>query len=85
MRPELKRTGPPMLAALLTVSVTAMAQAEQPTDRTETEPPAMSEELELLKEEETVSIATRYEQPISHIVHSTFDGGGSHDFPDLCL
>jgi hypothetical protein len=41
MRPELKKTGPLMLAALLTVSVTAMAQAEQP-QRTEPEPPAMS-------------------------------------------
>ncbi|MBI4002556.1 MAG: TonB-dependent receptor [Nitrospira defluvii] len=56
-----------MLAALLTVSINGFAQAE---------PPGMefpdivasarsSDELQLLKEEETVSIASRYEQPIS--------------------
>jgi iron complex outermembrane receptor protein len=61
MSSEFYRRGHPLLAAALTVSLTAIAQAEPSGP----EPPAMSEELELLKEEETVSIASRYEQPIS--------------------
>ena len=56
----------PMLAAVLTVSLTGQAWAESAvSDRPVKEPIAMSEELELLKEEETISIASRYEQPIS--------------------
>ena len=65
MTTPLMKQGHPMLAALLTVSLTTMAQAEPPSERPDAEPSAMSEELELLKEEETVSIASRYEQPIS--------------------
>jgi outer membrane receptor protein involved in Fe transport len=64
MTSELKRSGHPMLAAFLTVSVGTFAQTEPP-DPVDTIPPMKSEELELLKEEETVSIVGRYEQPIS--------------------
>ena len=67
MDAELKRLGHPMLAALLTVSISAPAEAEVsllevPIPTTEAR---LIEELELMKEEETVSIASRYEQPIS--------------------
>jgi iron complex outermembrane receptor protein len=65
MNSELKRAGHPMLAAVLTVSLTAMSQAEPSSPPPGAEPVGMREELELLKEEETVSIASRYEQPIS--------------------
>ncbi len=65
MKPELSTSWHPLLAALLAMNLTAMAQAEPSTERTEPEPAAISQELELLKEEETVSIASRYEQPIS--------------------
>jgi hypothetical protein len=57
MNSELKRPGHPMLAAFLTVSIGTFAQAEPP-DPVDTIPPMKSEELELLKEEEPVSIAT---------------------------
>lgn len=56
-----------MLATLLTVGLTSMVQAEPPGPEPQ-EPRAeaeLTQELELLKEEETVSIASRYEQPIS--------------------
>ncbi|HET9963205.1 MAG TPA: TonB-dependent receptor, partial [Nitrospiraceae bacterium] len=65
MHADLHRPGHPMLAAVLTVSLTALAQAEPSSPPHEPEPSGASEELELLKEEETVSIASRYEQPIS--------------------
>ncbi len=55
-----------MLAAVLTVSLLGTAWAESAApQRPDLAPVTMSEELELLKEEETVSIASRYEQPIS--------------------
>ena len=55
-----------MLVDLLTVGLTGTAWAESSgPERPEPTPVTMSEELELLKEEETVSIASRYEQPIS--------------------
>jgi iron complex outermembrane receptor protein len=55
-----------MLAAVLMVSMAGQAMAESAThERPDPAPVAMSEELELLKEEETISIASRYEQPIS--------------------
>jgi iron complex outermembrane receptor protein len=67
MAAELARLGHPMLVALLTVSLTAPVQAE--TQPEAVAPPAVEaplvEELELLKEEESVSIASQYEQPIS--------------------
>jgi iron complex outermembrane receptor protein len=53
-----------MLAAFLTVSIGAFAQAEPP-EPVAAIPSVKSEELELLKEEETVSVASRYDQPIS--------------------
>jgi iron complex outermembrane receptor protein len=64
---ELARIGHPMLATLLTVGLASMAQAETPPpEAMEAKPEvALTEELELLREEETVSIASRYEQPIS--------------------
>src|SRR5687767_7017238 len=67
MASELARIGHPMLATLLTVGLASMAQAEPALpEAVEPRPEiALTEELELLKEEETVSIATRYEQPIS--------------------
>jgi iron complex outermembrane receptor protein len=67
MASELARIGHPMLATLLTVGLVSMAQAEPALpEAVEPRPEvALTEELELLKEEETVSIASRYEQPIS--------------------
>ena len=55
-----------MVAALLTMSLSHVAVAQSPTLHVE-DPLAFSanNDLELLKEEETVSIASRYEQPIS--------------------
>ena len=67
MASELARIGHPMLATLLTVGLASMAQAEPPGPEPQ-EPRAeaeLTQELELMKEEETVSIASRYEQPIS--------------------
>jgi iron complex outermembrane recepter protein len=67
MPTELNRLGQLILAALLTASLTSLAQAEtpalEPVDPKVTS--RLSQELELIKEEETVSIASRYEQPIS--------------------
>jgi iron complex outermembrane receptor protein len=55
-----------MLAAVLTVGLTGSACADPPApEQPDQTPVGVSEELELLKEEETVSIASRYEQPIS--------------------
>ena len=56
-----------MLAAVLTVSLNSFAQAEPPGMETPdlAASARSSDELELLKEEETVSIASGYEQPIS--------------------
>ena len=67
MAGELARIGHPMLATLLTVGLASMAQAEPaPPEAMEPKPEvALTQELELLQEEETVSIASRYEQPIS--------------------
>ena len=67
MAGELARIGHPMLATLLTVSLASLAQAETPVpDSPEPKVEAqLPEELELMKEEETVSIASRYEEPIS--------------------
>jgi len=67
MAGELARIGHPMLATLLTVSLASLAQAQATPPET-TEPKieaALTQELELMKEEESVSIASRYEQPIS--------------------
>jgi len=67
MAGELARIGHPMLATLLTVGLTSLAHAEAPLQDT-MEPEiesGLTQELELIKEEETVSIASRYEQPIS--------------------
>ena len=66
MQTELQRPGHPMLAALLTIGLGSTAWAELPaSERPDTSPTASSDELELLKEEETVSIDSRYDQPIS--------------------
>jgi iron complex outermembrane receptor protein len=67
MDAELKRMGHPMLAALLTASLGTPVRAETPPMETaQTRQEArLSDELELIKEEETVSIASRYEQPVS--------------------
>jgi iron complex outermembrane receptor protein len=55
-----------MVAGFLTVSVSAGAAAESPAIRVDDFPSfSANQDLELLKEEETVSIASRYEQPIS--------------------
>jgi len=67
MAGELARIGHPMLATLLTVGLTSIAHAEAPLQET-MEPrieAGLTQELEFIKEEETVSIASRYEQPIS--------------------
>jgi iron complex outermembrane receptor protein len=67
MNAELRRSGHPMLATLLTVSLSGLAQAELPvTDPSTVSSPAPTiDAMELIKEEESVSIAARYEQPIS--------------------
>ena len=66
MNGELNRGGHPLLAAVLIVGLGGLAQAETPeSERPEPASITRSDELELLKEEETVSIASRYEQPIS--------------------
>src|SRR5678815_1458865 len=67
MAGELARIGHPMLATLLTVGLASMAQAEPPApvDAEALPEAALTQELELIKEEESVSIASRYEQPIS--------------------
>lgn len=66
MNSELNRSRHPLLATVLTVGLTGTAWAESSvSERSDQAPPTMSAELELLKEEETVSIASRYEQPIS--------------------
>ena len=59
MAAELARLGHPMLAALLTVGLSAPVQAEtQPVEPSVPRQEApLSEELELIKEEESVSIA----------------------------
>jgi iron complex outermembrane recepter protein len=64
---ELKKVAHPLLAAMLSVSINSVALAEPPiVERPEVlTSPLATEELELLKEEETVSIASRYNQPIS--------------------
>ncbi len=55
-----------MVAALLTMSVSHVASAQSPPLRIEDSLAfSANNDLELLKEEETVSIASRYEQPIS--------------------
>jgi len=56
-----------MLAALLTASLASPAEAdvEMPVQREPMLGAGLTQELELMKEEETVSIASRYEQPIS--------------------
>ncbi len=62
----LRQLGHPMLATILTVGMTGIGHADEsssvPLAPAE---PVLAEELELMKEEETVSIASRYEQPIS--------------------
>lgn len=67
MTAELRRSGHPMLATLLTVSLSGLAQAESPaadpTNVIDTAPHI--DAMELIKEEESVSIAARHEQPIS--------------------
>ena len=66
MQDALRRSWHPMLVAVLTIGLSSVAWDELPaSERPDTSPIPMSEELELLKEEETVSIASRYEQPIS--------------------
>jgi len=65
MQVKLQRSGHPILVVVLTVSLSGLAVAAPTLERPEPAPISVSEELELLKEEETVSIASRYEQPIS--------------------
>ena len=81
-----------MLAALLTVGLAAPVHAE--THPEAVSPPAVEaplvEELELLKEEESVSIASRYDQPISQapsnvyvITDEDIRQSGALDIPTL--
>lgn len=67
MNAEIRAVGSPILAAVLSVGIAGSALAGTPVSESPdmAASPAVSEELELLKEEETVSIASRYEQPIS--------------------
>jgi iron complex outermembrane receptor protein len=91
MNETFKRARQSMLTAVLTVSMTGEAWAESAApDRPEPAATAISEELELLKEEETVSIASRYEQPISQapsnvyvITDEDIRMSGTTDIPTL--
>ena len=66
MQSESKKAWYPLLAAMLTLSLSSVVAAEPPpVIARESSSLAFGDELELLKEEETVSIASRYEQPIS--------------------
>src|SRR5437899_4319269 len=81
-----------LLAAVLTVGLLGLAPmrslgADTPEQATEA---MVSEELQLLKEEETVSIASRYEQPISEapanvyvITDEDIRHSGAKDLPTL--
>jgi outer membrane receptor for ferrienterochelin and colicin len=90
---ELARIGHPMLATLLTVGLASMAQAETPQPPQSMEPmpeATLTQELELIKEEESVSIASRYEQPISEapsnvyvITDEDIRHSGAVDIPTL--
>lgn len=62
---ELNTAWYPLSAVLLLLCLSSVAAAEPPPVIDESMTSAVSNELELLKEEETVSIASRYEQPIS--------------------
>ncbi|WP_455246159.1 TonB-dependent receptor plug domain-containing protein, partial [Petrachloros mirabilis] len=57
----------PFLCLLLTADLVSLAQAGTParSGMEEDSPPILIQELELIKEEESVSVATRHEQPIS--------------------
>ena len=92
MTAELRRSGHPMLATLLTVSLSGLAQAESsaadPTNTTDSTPHI--DAMELMKEEESVSIASRYEQPISQapsnvyvITDEDIRHSGATDVPTL--
>lgn len=74
MNSELKKIGHPMLATLLTVSLSAPVEAEiVPVERALPRSEArLTDELELIKEEESVSIASRYEQPISQAASNVY-------------
>jgi iron complex outermembrane recepter protein len=63
MSEEVTRIGPSLLATVLTASLSSFAEAEGPSSRATDV--SVAEELALIKEEETVSIASRHEQPIS--------------------
>ncbi len=66
MNSEPKKVCYPIVAALLTLRLGSFAAAEPtPMIVDQSLAPLVSNDLELLKEEETVSIASRYEQPIS--------------------
>ena len=74
MGSELAKLGLPILATLLTVSVASFAQAQAPLPEAP-EPNigiSLIPELQLIKEEETVSIASRYEQPISQAAANVY-------------
>lgn len=92
MPAELRRSGHPMLATLLTISLSSLAQAESPaTDQTTvTDSVPHIDAMELMKEEESVSIAARYEQPISQapsnvyvITDEDIRHSGAIDIPTL--
>jgi hypothetical protein len=67
MNAALRRSGHPMLATLLTVSLGGLAQTESPaadpTNVTDSAPHI--DAMGLIKEAESVSIASRYGTPIS--------------------
>ena len=62
----IKSTSPPLLAVVLAITLRSVAAADTaPLIFEDSLSFPVSNDLELLKEEETVSIASRYEQPIS--------------------
>jgi iron complex outermembrane receptor protein len=81
-----------MLASLLTVGLSAIGNEAlaAPAPGDSPDPPALAQQLELLREEETVSIASRYDQPISQapsnvyvITDEDIRNSGAIDFPTV--
>ena len=92
MTAEPRRSGHPMLATLLTISLSGLARAEPSVadlpNVTDSAPHI--DAIELIKEEESVSIAARYEQPISQspanvyvITDEDIRHSGAVDIPTL--
>ncbi len=72
MNGDLARLGHPMLATLLFVGLSEMGRAEEPPPVPAPAEPVRAKELELMTEEETASVASGYEQPISQAASNVY-------------